>query len=245
MSIKENLFVQIDNTISSFIAVVAKKYNLDSNQLYELWSGASGQSENKEPLIKIDMTDLSRGRLIKCSKPELVALCKTKGVKCSGKKDELIDRLCGTEPAEDGEIKEFKAATKATSTRGKKTTDDVKEKAVPVIKKLLAKIPDLNVRRNAYNNFEHAETGLVFDPKEKIVIGRQDDNGTVVDLTDDDIQLCKKFKFKWKTPFNLDSKDTNEKIAGLDDDEDVVVEVSDIDADAEEESDEDVEVEDS
>lgn len=58
------------------------------------------------------------------------------------------------------------------------------------------------IRRNKNGNFVFGETGLVFkSDKEKIIIGRQLNDGTVVNLTDEDIKLCKKNKLKHKLAY--------------------------------------------
>ena len=77
----------------------------------------------------------------------------------------------------------------------KKGTDPAK---TPVIKKLTANIPNILIRRNKFNNYEHPESGLVFDNQEKIVIGKQNDDGNIDDLTEEDIDKCNAFKFRYK-----------------------------------------------
>jgi hypothetical protein len=67
-----------------------------------------------------------------------------------------------------------------------------------------------NLRKNKFGNFEHFETGLVFQSETETVYGKQNENGKVDILTDDDIEQCKKFKFNYKLPDNLNTnKDLN------------------------------------
>ena len=62
------------------------------------------------------------------------------------------------------------------------------------------------IRRNKFNNYEHPETSLIFDNETKLVIGKQKDDGTIDQLTEDDIDQCNAFKFKFKIPSDLDQK---------------------------------------
>ncbi len=50
---------------------------------------------------------------------------------------------------------------------------------------------------NDQGNHEHEETGLVINPKTKKVFGKQDKDGDVLALTDEDIKACEKYGFKY------------------------------------------------
>jgi hypothetical protein len=163
--------------------------------------------------------DLNPDVLLKCNKAELIALCKTHGKKCSGTKSVLINRLLGKDEADES----VKSKTKITK------QEVVKD--VPVIKKLTANIPNILIRRNKFNNYEHPETSLIFDNETKLVIGKQKDDGTIDQLTEDDIDQCNAFKFKFKIPSDLDQKlnlgDVKVDELSDDDDEDELVEEED------------------
>jgi hypothetical protein len=53
------------------------------------------------------------------------------------------------------------------------------------------------IRRNLHGNYEHAETGLVVNVNNKAVYGKQNKDGTVSPLTEDDIKLCQLYKFNY------------------------------------------------
>ena len=56
----------------------------------------------------------------------------------------------------------------------------------------------VSISKNKYGNYAHVPSGLVFkSAKEKVVYGRQDEEGDVLPLTEEDIKLCKKYKFKY------------------------------------------------
>ena len=112
----------------------------------------------------------------------------------------------------------------------------------PVVKKLSSAIPIVSIRRNRYGNHEHSETTLVFDTKTKKAIGKQNSDGTIEELTEEDIDICNQWKFIYDIPVNLDKKTnlTDVKIDELEDDdvvesdEEVTLEEELIDEDEEE-----------
>jgi len=216
----------INKIVSTFVENISDKYNLDKDELFSLFGDlkiSSKPVKAKPTLDSVDMDDLSFERLSSCSKAELSALCKHHGHFCTGKKELLIDRLMGKSDSkpEKKEKKEGKASAKAKI----RATE-----SISVIKKLTSDVPVIPIRRNAYGNLEHPETRLVFDRKSEKAVGTQADDGTVTDLTDEDIQNCKKFKFQYNLPKNLDKGSTarededNEALPGVDSDEDEIVE---------------------
>jgi hypothetical protein len=203
---------QIDTSIQEFILTLSKNFNLDKDEIYSLWSGKKNDNinniNNNKSISSIDTTDFSPERLSKSTVAELKALCKTKGVKCTGKKDELVSRLLNKEENTQSEYK-----TKPPPKKEKKEN--------VVIKNLAPMIPTIAIRRNAFGNLIHPETQLVFDRINETVIGKQSDDGKVNCLTDEDIQTCKRHKFKYVLPNNLDKgmDVKNVKVEGLEEDE--------------------------
>jgi hypothetical protein len=212
MSLNGVLQEAIEKVIQTFISNVSTKYNLDNDELNAIWTGNNKQS-NTPKVVSFPEVDVSPDFLLKCNKAELTALCKQKGCKCSGTKTDLISRLLGKEDTKKAED------TKKPKTTSKKSTP---REISPIEKKLVANIPNILVKRNKYNNYEHPETGLVFNNETKTVIGKQNKNGSVDDLSEDDIDQCNAFKFKFEIPTNLDSKSKliDVKIEELDEDED-------------------------
>lgn len=238
MSLSEALQNSVENVIQTYISNIAERYNLNRDELNSMWT--SGQMKKKPQLETIDMNDISIERLHKSNKAEITALCKSRGLKCTGTKDVLINRLLGKEEGEKKEakkeVKDLKEVKSEKKVVGKKEPE--KKQTVDIVKKLTADIPVIPIRRNAYGNFEHPETRLVFNRKTETVIGKQQDDGSLSELTDDDIESCKRFKFKYDLPNNLDKKENldNIKIDELDSD------IDDVDNNVEDE-DEIVEVE--
>jgi hypothetical protein len=216
MSLSLTLTKTIDEVIQTFITKVSSKYNIDKDDLKSLWNGdivkmtvVNNPSTDIKPSAEVD-----HEVLLKCNKAELVALCKAHGHKCSGTKSILMNRLLGKN---ESPTTSPKIANKKT-----KSSQQASVKATPVVKKLTANIPNILIRRNQFNNYEHPETGLIFNNDTKIVIGKQNDDGSVDPLTEEDIDQCNAFKFKFKIPIDLDSKATlvDVKVDELDEDED-------------------------
>ena len=114
---------------------------------------------------------------IKLSKIELQNLCKEKGLKVSGTKTDLMLRLQG------GEVEV------------KKTT---KKKHIPLIlQKILHHAPKINVKRNQHGNYEDPDTHLCFSESSMKVIGKQLDDGTMGELSEEDKLLCDRNMFEY------------------------------------------------
>lgn len=212
MSLREKLFENIETQINIYIETISREYNIDKNELLRFWSSNSlpkKQETNpvKTNILKIDMEDVSLERLYKSNKEELKALCKNKGYKCTGTKEVLIARLSGQENKKsDSEKKQ--PATKVEKKQPATKVERITERN-DAVKKLISNVSIVPIRTNKFGNFEHPETSLVFDRPSDSVIGKQQDDGTISELSEDDIEQCKRFKFKYKLPNNLDKKDNN------------------------------------
>jgi hypothetical protein len=240
-SLSKQLSFDIDKIIELYVNVISEKYSIDKLELKQLWSGDSSRVVGNPVGVScsnpvVDMKDLSMERLLKCTRNELSALCKSNGKKCSGKKDELISRLREVGEVESRE--ESKAAPKPPS-KPKLTAPSkaavLTEHKTNVISALTSSVLAIPVRTNAFGNTEHPETRLIFDKKAKKVIGRQEEDGTIADLCDEDIENCKKYKFPYEIPTNLDKRDnlSKVKVKELEEDIDIQEEEFDIEEDQE------------
>ena len=137
----------------------------------------------------------------KMKKPELVEICKTSGFKSKGSKPELIGYIFDKVP-EDVTVKKESVTPKPLQT--------------DIISQLMAKVPTIVIRRNTHGNHEHPDTGFVFDPKSKKVIGKQNEDGTVYPITKDDIDTCNKYSFKYDIPESLTSLVVDEVMGAAD-----------------------------
>ena len=87
--IYEKALVQIHQNL-------VKKYGIDSEELKEIL-GMSNNEVTKE--TNDNLEEPTEKEILSMNVAELKALCKTRGLKCSGRKLEIISRLLGKEPA--------------------------------------------------------------------------------------------------------------------------------------------------
>ena len=201
MSFRNTLNESINTIILDYNKTIAKQFNLDLDKLNKLWGDREQTTNVKESDNGVETPKqteskpepLSAAKLMKCNKPELKKLCKDRGLKLTGTKAVLLQRLLGNKEAE---TVPKKKETKSTTKNNQKTPK--------IIKKLQTNISTMVIRRNAHGNLEHSESSLVFDRKTKKVIGKQSDDGSILPITKEDINICNKYKFDYILPENLD-----------------------------------------
>lgn len=232
MSLSESVTKAVDGIIHSYIEQVASKYNIEPNELLSIWEGKSVVSKTqpfKSSITNITSTtgELDHDTLLKAKKPEIQALCRQRNLKTTGTKEELIALLIGKNDT-------LPKKTETEKTQPKKTNKVDKVLETPVVKKLTSNITTVAIRRNQFGHHEHPETSLVFDTKTRKVIGKQNDDGTVADLTPEDIDICNQYKFKFIRPENLEKKMKLDDVAVDELDEEDIIEDSDEEIDEDE-----------
>ena len=107
--------------------------------------------------------------------------------------------------------------TKTRESSVKETTRSInannQQKDTELVNKLVSKRigsekTKIQLKRNTFNNYEHVDTGLVFNTNNQ-VIGRQNNDGNLIELTIDDINLCKEYNLDYILPDKL--KNTTSK----------------------------------
>ena len=231
MSYFENISSLIDNEVSCLLKNVSIKYNLNEEDVIEMWKTQKSSSEKKSTpsVVSTGSTGLVvDNQLMKLGRNELVEMCKGKGLKVGGTKNNLVSRIQQYENNKTTNI--FKTENEKSQAKSNGPGSNV------VISKLVEKIPVIEIKKNKFGNYEHFDSSLVFDNKTQKIYGKQSSDGTISKLTKEDIDTCNKYKFSYVLPDNLDE----------DDDEEIeyeeVVEVDDEQvADEEEEEDDDEE----
>ena len=200
----------IENSIDAYANLISEKFNLDANEIKQLWydnnqdfTNKPIENANSKSVEPEQHNDDLKLKLAKSSVAELKAILKSKGLKVGGKKADLIARILN------GDDSKPKKKTK------------VQKNTPKIIKELTENISHIQIRRNSFGNFEHQETRLVFNKETQEVIGKQNDDGTLSDLTKEDIEMCNKYKFKYVLPENLNKQTSldNVKIDEMEDDE--------------------------
>lgn len=229
--------------VEQFAELVAVKFSLSKTEILELWNN------NTDPSLKVlEISPKTKGAT---TKPKARAEEVESGQTCSYdfKKGNNAGKKCPAKVSDEtgfcrkhqeketkSEVSSPKDATKSEKTtkpKAKATTKATavdREVAKPVIKAVVKDAGKLNLVKNTFGNFEHKETGLVFDQSSN-AFGRQV-KSEVVPLTAEDIDTCKKFSFKYIQPTAM----TSSAVAEESDEESVTVDDED---EEEEESEED------
>ena len=226
MSFSQLIYKSIDDTVNKFFKELVAKYNINEKDLVSIWNtelispqamdvlntqmGSTSISDainNPKSYDKDAIHMPSSAELSKLSIKELKNHCKLRGLKLSGTKPELLERLNGGETS---------LAVKQPI-GGKKRKLDAEPETPSIIKSIQTTIQCVKLEKNKFGNFEHSETHLVFDRVTQHVIGKQDESGAIHGITVEDIELCNKFKFKYVLPdnLNLNKKSNNVVVEGL------------------------------
>jgi hypothetical protein len=212
MSLSRTIFDTIEDTIKIYIKNIASKHNLNENELYKLWNeNADYNKVQTQSKVESKVESILDPELMKLTKKELSEICKTKKLPVSGTKTDLIKRILETS----SETKINKTSSNNSNSNSKPTQPDI-------IKKLVDKIPVIQIKRNSHGNYEHSETKFVINNTTKKVYGKQNEDGNISELTKEDIDLCHKYKFSYDIPENLDKKDLEDDEDEIDDLEEIV-----------------------
>ena len=208
---REQLEGSVDNLIRNFISDVSSKFNISKDDLNNMWD----KKDNKDNKIvnkeDIGNVDDDMEKYKNMKKNELVKICDELKISKSGKKEELINRIIKKQNRKDN-----------------------------IIDKLNLSLNSIVIKKNEYNNYVHIPTSFVFNRDTKCVIGKEVEEGQIVQLNKNDINICNKYKFKYNIPDDLNN-DGNESEDDIDDileeDSDDDVEGDDVDGDEDIESD--------
>ena len=89
-----------------------------------------------------------------------------------------------------------------------------------IVHKIQTSITNIVIKKNKFGNYEHSPTKLVFNKTTKTVVGKQMDNGDIIELTESDIDLCNEYKFKFKIPDKLENDESEIDIDEFEDETD-------------------------
>lgn len=204
------------DTLNQSIENIIKLYITEVSKTYNLEYSELLKLWNSNSETKLNNSDDLYKRFNKSQKIELINLCKSKNIKHTGTKDVIIKRLIEHENGSQNSLKQN-------------------------IKKTVVEI-----KRNKWNNYVHTDSNLVFNNTSQKVIGKQNSDGSILELTIDDINICKQLGFKFILPENLDSSKNDDdddeepnKNNSDDDDDDDDIEIVDEDTDTDDDNDED------
>jgi hypothetical protein len=202
MSYFENISSLIDNEVSCLLKNVSIKYNLNEDDVIEMWKTQKSSSEKKTPSVPSAPSTVDN-QLMKLGRNELVEMCKGKGLKVGGTKNDLVSRIQQYENNKTNNVFKTENEKSQVKSNGQQASN-------VVINKLVEKIPVIEIKKNKFGNYEHYDSSLVFDNKTQKIYGKQSSDGTILKLTKEDIDTCNKYKFSYVLPDNLDEDDDEE-----------------------------------
>ena len=89
------------------------------------------------------------------------------------------------------------------------------------IKKLISeRTGNISVKKNKWGRYEHEASHLILDPVSKEAVNKQNPDGSLSELTREDIDLAKTLGFKVRIPSNLTSTRSSKSEQSLYDDDD-------------------------
>lgn len=93
------------------------------------------------------------------------------------------------------------------STKGKKAEllKRIENRNENIVEKIKTSITNIVIKKNKFGNYEHEPTKMVFNKATKTVVGKQMENGNIVELTTEDINICNEYKFKYKLPEKIEN----------------------------------------
>ena len=136
---------------------------------------------------------------------------------------------------------ESKKETTIVKTEAKPTPVKKKDPDAPLIpntdniKKLISeRTGNISIKKNKWGRYEHEASHLILDPITKEVVNKQNQDGSLSELTRDDLDLAKTLGFKARVPTNLvsiRSSKSEQTLYDDDDDEEYISDVEDSDED--------------
>jgi hypothetical protein len=250
MSLKELIPLCVIN----FIEELHNKYNLDETELYKIWDDISqiklqkNKVEKTEKLEKVENNKEEKNNNKTCV--YIMKSGKNSGEACGCKLSDKskLELFCNRHIKEEEKVlkarnisnsnssdvseeKEQEKSITKTKTISKKINKDIPTMKPELVKLIEKQRQKISVVKNKFGNYEHNETHLVIEPTEKIVIGKQSDDGRVLELTSEDISICKLYNLKFKIPNNIISSSENKQTLNQlidDDEEDISDEEEDI-----------------
>jgi len=166
---------------------------------------------NKYKIPKLELESLWKGQetkkvdktdYSKMKRNELIEVCKKRELSTSGTKKDLIKRILKKE-----------------------------NKKENIVDKLDLSLNSVIIKKNSFGNYVHSPTKFVFNKDNKSVVGKEEDEGQILQLDKNDIDICNRYKFKYIVPEDLNTKDEDEV--------EEVIEDSDTEEDSEEEEEDD------
>jgi hypothetical protein len=191
-TLKKVIESSIKQTIEQYVDKIVEKYELDKNDLLQLWN-SDFKRESKKTVDKSD-NHPNNGCIYKSSKG-----------KNAGK-------LCGVKSKDGGKYCSVHKKYEKKSEIENKVVNEQKCKSSSKSKSPLPKQVQRILRKHkTLDKLYHQDTMLVFkSTTERVVVGKIVNN-VIVDLTEDDIDTCKKWGFQYEEKVESDLESDSEE----------------------------------
>ena len=122
------------------------------------------------------------------------------GAACSG---QFCSKHTSTQTTEE-QTPQKDAAQKDAAQKDSSKNAKTKVKAPLKIDELIeSRTEHLQIDKNKWGNYQHTPTGLLYDPKSETIYGKQLQDGSIAELSLDDIEICKSFRVGYQLPQKL------------------------------------------
>lgn len=208
MSLSQPIVHALEKSIDTFIQRISQKHGIDKTLLMKEWNSEQVVVSNMAVSnTAVSNTAVDLGDMLNANKADLAQMCKDRGIPCSGTKEVLRSRLLNQE-------KNAPIVSKPVVTK------PIKQPPM-VLLKIQNNQPLIVPKKSEFGNTVHEESRLVFNTGTGKIVGRENDQGVVLDLLAADIDECNRYGLKYDLPENLDKTVglVDVHVDGMEDDE--------------------------
>jgi len=237
-TLSQTIYNHVSTSVNEYIDKLVAEFKLDKEKAQAIWNSSVSDeikitSETKKAPAKraptkkkADDGDDSKKCQYVYQKGAIEGKCCGSKVSEESESGKFCKKHLGQETKKADAKKPEKKTSAAAPKKESSSKAEAKEVTTDVIKSLKQSIPEIKIAKNSFGNYEHQGTGLLIDRPTKEVYGKQKSDGSVLPLTSEDIDDCKRLGFKYRVP---------EKIVGEEKDEE---EESDVEAEEDDEDEE-------
>jgi hypothetical protein len=242
MSFRDQFNSVVEKCIFDFIQKVSSEHSIPVESLISIWTNST------EPISSLSTPTSTLLAL----EPKKTTATKKKasanGPRCEAEitKRDKSKEICNGPVC--SESKSGKYCSRHVKQENEKPAKQTTLKATPAVNKSSDLLPSskeelkekieerkttIQVRRNAFGNYEHYGSGIVLDKDTKEAYGKQRKDGSIEQLTKEDIELCISLGFAYRKPDNIKSSEIKKKVVVEEDEDDDEEDIDDVEDDME------------
>jgi hypothetical protein len=205
-SLSAGIKIFVQNFLNKASKNVAEKFDISQEEAMDIWKDLYNDLETI-PSCKIKSSSHKKERKPRAKKEEKQEENEHSGGCCVHllSRGPRIGEECGNKIHKNSQTGKYCTIHIKLENKAHKEVKKSKKKEKSNVEIAIKK--DSN-----YGRYVHTSTGLVFkSPTEKIIIGRQDENGNLLKLTNEDIENCKKHRFVYDKTCVEDKHDNSDE----------------------------------